>query len=426
MREKSRLLFEKAKNLMPGGVNSPVRSFMSVGGDPFIVSRAKGSRIYDVDGNSYIDYVMSWGPLILGHAHDEVVGFIREVAGNGTSYGITCELEIMMAEKVVSAMRSLEKVRFVNSGTEAVMSAIRLARAYTGRKKIVKFEGCYHGHADALLVKAGSGVLTLGIPGTPGIPEEVVSNTIVTRYNDTDALKDVFDRYGEDIACVIIEPVVGNSGVIIPKEGFLRELRDLTKRYGALLIFDEVITGFRLSYGGAQEYFDIDPDITCLGKIIGGGLPVGAYGGRAEIMDMVAPSGPVYQAGTLSGNPIAMAAGLKTIEILERDNPYGSLEEKTNYLASEIAKIFEEKGIPVTINHIASMISVFFKEPPVESFDDAVKSDTRLYGEFFRRLLDNGVYLPPSQFEAWFVSTAHDREDLDRTIEAIRKVIKEI
>ncbi len=426
MREKSRLLFEKAKKLMPGGVNSPVRSFISVGGDPFVVSRAKGSRIYDVDGNSYIDYVMSWGPLILGHAHDEVVGYIREVVGNGTSYGITCELEIMMAEKVVSAIRSLERVRFVNSGTEAVMSAIRLARAYTGRKKIVKFEGCYHGHADALLVKAGSGVLTLGIPGTPGIPEEVVSNTIVTKYNDIEAIRDVFERYGDDIACVIIEPVVGNSGVIIPKKGFLEELRDLTKKYGALLIFDEVITGFRLSYGGAQEYFDIDPDITCLGKIIGGGLPVGAYGGRAEIMDMVAPSGPVYQAGTLSGNPIAMAAGLKTIEILERDNPYGSLEEKTRYLATEISKIFEERGIPVTINYIASMISVFFKEPPVESFDDAVKSDTKLYSEFFRKLLDNGVYLPPSQFEAWFLSTAHSREDLDRTIEAIRKVVKEI
>ncbi|MGB9668600.1 MAG: glutamate-1-semialdehyde 2,1-aminomutase [Thermosulfidibacteraceae bacterium] len=423
---RSKELFEKAKRLMPGGVNSPVRSFRSVGLDPLVVSRAKGSRIYDVDGRSYIDYVMSWGPLILGHAHDEVVGFIKEVAERGTTYGITCELEIMMAEKVVSAKRSVERVRFVNSGTEATMSAIRLARAYTGRKKIVKFEGCYHGHVDSLLVKAGSGVLTFGIPGTPGVPEEVVSHTIVAKYNDVEGIREIFEKYGEDIACVIVEPVVGNSGVIVPKIEFLNELRSLTKNYGSVLIFDEVITGFRLAYGGAEEYFRIDADLVCLGKIIGGGLPVGAYGGSADIMEMVAPSGPVYQAGTLSGNPLAMAAGLKTLEVLEREKPYDELAKKTSFIGNELEKIFKEKGMAVTINYIASMISVFFREPPVESFDDAVKSDTSLFAKFFSKLLDKGVYIPPSQFEAWFVSTSHTWEDIEHTVEAIRKVVRDL
>lgn len=423
---RSRELFERAKRVLPGGVNSPVRAFKSVGGEPFFVERGEGCRIYDVDGNCYIDYVCSWGPLILGHAHPEVVSFVDEVARKGTSFGIPCELEVLMAEAVVEAVPSIEKVRFVNSGTEATMSAIRLARGYTGRSKVVKFEGCYHGHVDYLLVKAGSGVLTFGIPGTPGVPEDFAKHTLIASFNDLDSVKALFEKYGEDIACVILEPVMGNAGVILPDRDFLEGLRRLTREYGALLIFDEVITGFRVSYGGAQAYFGIEPDITCLGKIIGGGFPVGAYGGRAEIMDHVAPDGPVYQAGTLSGNPVAMAAGLKTLEILKRDNPYPELEKRAKYLMDEAKKLFEAKGVPVWINSIASMGCIFFTEGPVRTYADAVKSDTDLYSRFFWAMLKNGVYFAPSQFEAAFVSAAHGEGDIDETLEAIEKALREL
>ncbi len=425
-RERSAELYEKAKRFLPGGVNSPVRAFKSVGGDPFFVKEGRGSKIYDVDGNEYIDYVCSWGPLILGHAHPEVLSFVKEVAEKGTSFGIPCELEVSMAEAVVEAVPSIEKVRFVNSGTEATMSAIRLARGYTKRNKVVKFEGCYHGHVDYLLVKAGSGVLTFGIPGTPGVPEDFARHTLLARFNDLSSVESLFEKYGEDIACVILEPVMGNAGVIPPKEGFLQGLREITERYGALLIFDEVITGFRVSYGGAQKLYQVEPDLTCLGKIIGGGFPVGAYGGRAEIMDHVAPDGPVYQAGTLSGNPVAMAAGLKTLEILRRDNPYEELERKRKRLADEAKRLFEAKGIPVWINGVASMSCIFFTEGPVETYDDAVKSDTKLYSKFFWALLENGVYFAPSQFEAAFVSVAHTDKDIDRTLYAIEAALKKI
>ncbi|BAT71327.1 glutamate-1-semialdehyde 2,1-aminomutase [Thermosulfidibacter takaii ABI70S6] len=424
--KRSKVLYEKAKRFLPGGVNSPVRAFKSVGGQPFFVKEARGSKIYDVDGNEYIDYVCSWGPMILGHAHPEVISFVKEVAEKGTSFGIPCELEVLMAEAVVDAIPSVEKVRFVNSGTEATMSAIRLARGYTKRNKVVKFEGCYHGHVDYLLVKAGSGVLTFGIPGTPGVPEDFAKHTLIAKFNDIESVRALFEKYGDDIACVILEPVMGNAGVILPEGDFLKELRSITRQYGALLIFDEVITGFRVSYSGAQGFFGIEPDLTCLGKIIGGGFPVGAYGGKAEFMNHIAPDGPVYQAGTLSGNPVAMAAGLKTLEILKRDNPYPELEAKANYFKENAYKLFEEKGIPATINGIASMSCIFFTEGPVKSYDDAVKSNTELYAKFFWEMLKNGVYLAPSQFEAAFISVAHTQEDLDRTLEAIKKSLANI
>ncbi len=426
-REKSHKLFEEAKRYIPGGVNSPVRAFKSVGGEPFFVDRGFGSRIYDVDGNEYIDYVCSWGPLILGHAHPEVIGFIKEVAEKGTSFGIPNVLEVELAKAVVEAVPSIEKVRFVNSGTEATMSAIRLARGYTKRNKVVKFEGCYHGHVDCLLAKAGSGVLTLSIPGTPGVPEGFVSETLICEFNNKDDVKATFERYGDDIACVIIEPVMGNAGVILPDDDFLSSLREITDTYGSLLIFDEVITGFRVSYGGAQARFGVMPDLTCLGKIIGGGFPVGAYGGKAEIMDYVAPDGPVYQAGTLSGNPVAMAAGVKTLQILKRDNPYEALEKKTKRLGDEAKGIFEEKGIAVTVNSIASMASIFFNSgEPVRNYKDATKSDTEFYSKFFWKMLDKGVYFAPSQFEAAFVSVAHSEKDIDKTLQAIRDFVKSI
>ncbi len=423
---KSKELFAKAKRLLPGGVNSPVRAFGSVGGEPFFVREGRGSKIYDVDGNEYIDYVCSWGPLILGHAHPEVVDFVRDVVAKGTSFGIPIELEVSMAEAVVEAVPSIEKVRFVNSGTEATMSAIRLARGYTKRNKVVKFEGCYHGHVDYLLVKAGSGVLTFGIPGTPGVPEDFAKHTLIARFNDLESVESLFEKYGEDIACVIVEPVMGNAGVILPEKGFLEGLRRITEKYGALLIFDEVITGFRVSLGGAQERFGIKPDLTCLGKIIGGGFPVGAYGGRTDIMAHVAPEGPVYQAGTLSGNPVAMAAGLKTLEILKRENVYPVLEKRMERFGREAKAIFDEAGIPVTVNSIASMGCIFFTEGPVKSFDDAAKSDTKMYARFFWAMLKRGIYFAPSQFEAAFISWAHTDDDIDRTLEAMREAVKEI
>ncbi len=424
--ERSERLYKEALRYLPGGVNSPVRAFGSVGGTPFFVERGQGCRIYDVDGREYIDYVCSWGPLILGHAHPEVLSFVKEVASRGTSFGIPCELEVEMAKMVVEAVPSVEKVRFVNSGTEATMSAIRLARGYTGRTKVVKFEGCYHGHVDYLLAKAGSGVLTYGIPGTPGVPEDFTKHTLLARFNDAESVKALFERFGEEIACVIVEPVMGNAGVIPPEEGFLEFLREITQRHGALLIFDEVITGFRVSYGGAQERFGVCPDITCLGKIIGGGFPVGAYGGKEEIMAHVAPEGPVYQAGTLSGNPVAMAAGLKTLEILKRENPYRLLEERARKLADGAYRLFCHRGIPVSINSIASMCCIFFTEGPVRGYEDALKSNTELYSRFFWAMLEEGVYLAPSQFEAAFVSVAHTDADIDRTLEAIEAALKRI
>ncbi len=423
---KNRELFEKARSLMPGGVSSPVRAFKAVGGDPIIVSRAKGSRLWDVEGKEYIDFLMSWGPLILGHAHPKVVEAVKEQSQKGLSYGLTNPYEIELAELVASCMPSVEMVRFVSSGTEATMSAIRLARGYTGKKYVVKFEGCYHGHGDALLVSAGSGVATLGIPGTPGVPEEVARLTLVIPYNNTEALEEVFKRYGEDIACVIVEPVAGNMGVVLPKPGFLEAIRDLTKRYGALFICDEVITNFRLSKGGAQEVFNVEPDITCMGKILGGGMPLGAYGGRREIMEKVAPEGPIYQAGTLSGNPLSMVAGLATIRELLSLDPYQELERLTRKLTDGISKILSDKGIAHRINQIASMFTVFFTDREVYDYESAKSSNTELFGRFFRALLKEGVLIPPSQFEAWFLSTAHQEEDIDLTLERIDRAIRSL
>jgi len=423
---KNRELFEKARSLMPGGVSSPVRAFKAVGGDPIIVSRAKGSRLWDVEGKEYIDFLMSWGPLILGHAHPKVVEAVKEQSQNGLSYGLTNPYEIELAELVASCMPSVEMVRFVSSGTEATMSAIRLARGYTGKKYVVKFEGCYHGHGDALLVSAGSGVATLGIPGTPGVPEEVARLTLVIPYNNTEALEEVFKRYGEDIACVIVEPVAGNMGVVLPKPGFLEAIRDLTKRYGALFICDEVITNFRLSKGGAQEVFNVEPDITCMGKILGGGMPLGAYGGRREIMEKVAPEGPIYQAGTLSGNPLSMVAGIATIRELLSVNPYQELERLTRKLTDGISKILSDKGIAHRINQIASMFTVFFIDREVYDYESAKSSNTELFGRFFRALLKEGVLIPPSQFEAWFLSTAHQEEDIDLALERIDRAIRSL
>ena len=423
---KNRELFEKARSLMPGGVSSPVRAFKAVGGDPIIVSRAKGSRLWDVEDKEYIDFLMSWGPLILGHAHPKVVEAVKEQSQKGLSYGLTNPYEIELAELVASCMPSVEMVRFVSSGTEATMSAIRLARGYTGKKYVVKFEGCYHGHGDALLVSAGSGVATLGIPGTPGVPEEVARLTLVIPYNNTEALEEVFKRYGEDIACVIVEPVAGNMGVVLPKPGFLEAIRDLTKRYGALFICDEVITNFRLSKGGAQEVFNVEPDITCMGKILGGGMPLGAYGGRREIMEKVAPEGPIYQAGTLSGNPLSMVAGLATIRELLSLDPYQELERLTKKLTDGLSKILSDKGIAHRINQIASMFIVFFTDREVYDYESAKSSNTELFGRFFRALLKEGVLIPPSQFEAWFLSTAHQEEDIDLALERIDRAIRSL
>ncbi len=417
-------LVEEATSLLPGGVNSPVRAFKAVGGDPISLVRGRGSRVWDADGREYIDFLASWGPLILGHTHPRVVERIKKEAEKGLTYGLTNPAEIELAKLVVESVPSVEKVRFVSSGTEATMSAIRLARGYTGRKYIVKFEGCYHGHYDSLLVSAGSGVATFGIPGTPGIPEEIAKLTIVIPYNDVTSLKETFEKYGNDIACVIVEPVAGNMGVVIPDMEFLRELREVTRNYGALLIFDEVITGFRLSIGGAQEVFDIDPDITCLGKILGGGMPVGAYGGKREIMSQIAPEGPVYQAGTLSGNPLGMVAGAETITILREENPYPDLEVKMKRLAEGVSEILREKGIPHTINRIGSMMTVFFTDKSVRNFEDAKTSDTELFGKFFRNLLNNGVLIPPSQFEAWFVSTAHTDEEIEEALGRIKSAVE--
>ncbi|MBI3733049.1 MAG: glutamate-1-semialdehyde 2,1-aminomutase [Chloroflexi bacterium] len=419
---KSEKLFAEAQQLLPGGVDSPVRAFKSVGGTPRFIARAEGATIIDVDDNRYIDYVMSWGPLILGHAHAEVVAAIRAQAARGTSYGAPTELEVELARLMTQAMPSLDMVRFVNSGTEATMSALRLARAFTGRTKIVKFEGGYHGHADMLLAQAGSGVATLGIPDSVGVPPAAVADTLTAPYNNLRALAQLFEAHRHQIAALIVEPVAGNMGVVPPCEGFLQGVRALTLEHGALLIFDEVITGFRVGWGGAQGLYGVKPDLTCLGKIIGGGLPVGAYGGRREIMQWVAPSGPVYQAGTLSGNPLAMAAGLATLNVLRRTNPYAMLESLAARLCEGIAAAAEVARIPIWQNRVGSLFTTFFSSGPVTDYASAKKSDTARYAKFFHALLDTGFYFAPSQFEAGFVSVAHSDEAIEQTVIALRRV----
>jgi glutamate-1-semialdehyde 2,1-aminomutase len=420
-RVKSKELFAEAKQYMPGGVNSPVRAFKAVGGSPLFIKSATGSKLLDSDGNTYIDYVCSWGPLILGHAHPRILEVIRETAARGTSFGAPTALETEMARLLVEAVPSLEMVRMVNSGTEAVISALRLARAYTGRDKILKFAGCYHGHGDSLLIKAGSGVSTLSLPDSPGVTSGTARDTVIAPYNDLECVREIFARIGEEIAAVIVEPVAANMGLVLPADGFLPGLREITNKYGALLIFDEVITGFRLSYGGAQDYFRVIPDLTTLGKIIGGGLPVGAYGGRKEIMEMVAPSGPVYQAGTLAGNPLAMAAGMETLKILRRPGTFQALKEKTDALARRIAAAARGADVPVCIRHLGSMFCVFFTAEDVGDFAAASRSDLKSFKVFFNVLLENGVYIAPSQFETCFLSLAHTSEDLHKTAAAVQK-----
>ncbi len=416
--EQSRKLQRRAEQMIPGGVNSPVRAFRAVGGDPPFIVRGAGSHLWDADGNEYIDYIGSWGPQILGHAAPLVVDAIVAAAKNGTSFGASTPSEADLAEIVLSAFPHMGKVRFVNSGTEATMSAIRLARAYTKRKYIMKFEGCYHGHAVALLVKAGSGVATLGIPGSAGVPEEFTQFTLALPFNDTDALEQAFKKFRHQIAGVIVEPVVGNMGCVPPARGYLEGLRAITERDKTLLIFDEVMTGFRLAFGGAQELYAIHPDLTTMGKIIGGGLPVGAYGGPSEIMDLVAPLGPMYQAGTLSGNPLAMAAGLATLRHLKEHKKeiYPRLDKLSGELAAGVALAAKESGVPICYNRVGSMFTWFFAPCPVTDWNSAAKSDTEAFGRFFRAMLENGVYLPPSQFEAAFLSAAHTEEDIQQTI----------
>jgi len=419
-RERSRQIHEMAQQYLPGGVNSPVRAFKSVGGDPAIIAYGKGARMWDADGNEYVDYVASWGPLILGHAHPAVVEVLRQTAERGTSFGATTELEVELARIVCNAVPSVERVRFVNSGTEATMSALRLARAFTGRDKVLKFEGCYHGHSDGLLAKAGSGVATLGLPDSAGVPASFTAETLLAPYNDLDAVERVFAERGSEIAAVIVEPVAANMGLVPPCDGFLRLLRDITEASGALLIFDEVITGFRLAYGGAQLYYGVVPDLTCMGKVIGGGLPVGAYGGRADIMSMIAPSGPVYQAGTLSGNPMAMAAGIVTLRTLANDGVYRSLDQLGEALATGLRAAAIDAGAEVTVTQLGSMMTVFFAPEAPHDYASAKLADAERYGRFFRAMLDAGIYLPPSQFETMFVSLVHTQIDLNRTFDAAR------
>nr|WP_026671511.1 glutamate-1-semialdehyde 2,1-aminomutase [Alkalihalobacterium bogoriense] len=423
--ERSKQAFAKAKPVMPGGVNSPVRAFKSVKMDPIFMERGKGSRIYDIDGNEYIDYVLSWGPLILGHADDRVVEELKKTVELGTSFGAPNELETKLAELVIDRVPSIEVVRMVNSGTEATMSALRLARGYTGRNKIVKFEGCYHGHGDSLLIKAGSGVATLGLPDSPGVPESVAQNTLTVPYNDIESIELAFDKFGDDIAGVIVEPVAGNMGVVPPLPGFLQQLRDITTKHGSLLIFDEVMTGFRVDYHCAQGHFGVTPDLTCLGKVIGGGLPVGAYGGKREIMEQIAPSGPIYQAGTLSGNPLAMTAGYETlVQLTEQDyTVFRQLGEKLASGLSEAAKEFE---IPHTTNLAGSMVGFFFTDKKVTNFAEASTSNLDLFAAYFKEMLAQGISLPPSQFEGMFLSTKHTEADIDATIAAAKIAFSKI
>jgi glutamate-1-semialdehyde 2,1-aminomutase len=424
--EKSVRLFAEAQQYIPGGVNSPVRAFKSVGGNPVYIAKGEGSRVVDVDGNTYIDYIGSWGPLILGHAHPKVLAAIQEAAALGTSFGAPTERETEMAKLVCEIVPSVEVVRMVNSGTEATMSALRLARGYTKRNKIMKFEGCYHGHADSLLIKAGSGVATLGLPDSPGVPEATAINTITVPYNDLESVKMAFEAFGDDLAAVIVEPVAGNMGVVPPQPGFLQGLREITQRYGTLLIFDEVMTGFRVARGGAQELYGITPDLTTMGKVIGGGLPVGAYGGRRDIMLQIAPAGPIYQAGTLSGNPLAMAAGLTTLRELGQEGVYERLEALSARLAEGLADNARKLGIPHTVNRVGSMVCLFFTETPVVNYETAKTSDLERFSKYFRHLLEEGVMIPPSQFEGMFVSLAHTEADIERTIEASYHAMKKL
>ncbi len=418
--EGSERFYEEACEVIPGGVNSPVRSARAVGMTPLFIKEARGSHIVDADGNAYIDYVASWGPMILGHAHPKVVEALKAAAEKGTSYGIPTELELRMAQMVVEMVPSIEMIRMVNSGTEATMSAVRLARGYTGRKKIIKFNGCYHGHADSLLVRSGSGLATFGIPGSPGIPDEIVQHTLSLPYNDLAEVRKVMEEVGGEVAGIIVEPVAANMGVVLPDPGFLPGLRALCSEYGALLIFDEVITGFRLGTGGAQQLYGVMPDLTCLGKIIGGGLPVGAYGGRRDIMSRMAPAGDVYQAGTLSGNPLAMSAGLTTLQLLREEAVYEELDRRAEYLSRGMAQAAEAAGVKIFQTRVGSIGCAFFTDRAVRDFETAQTSDTQAYATFFQEMLKRGVYLAPSQFEAFFISAAHSMDDLDRTLEAAK------
>jgi len=423
---KSQEIFAAAQNLMPGGVSSPVRAFKSVGGQPIVFDRVKGAYIWDVDGNQYIDYVGTWGPAICGHAHPEVIAALHEALEKGTSFGAPSALENVLAEMVIDAVPSIEMVRFVNSGTEACMAVLRLMRAFTNREKVIKFEGCYHGHADMFLVKAGSGVATLGLPDSPGVPKSATSSTLTAPYNDLEAVKALFEENRDEICGVILEPVVGNAGFIPPDAGFLEGLREITQEHGALLVFDEVMTGFRIAYGGAQEKFGVTPDLTTLGKVIGGGLPEGAYGGRRDIMSMIAPAGPVYQAGTLSGNPLAMTAGIKTLELLQKPGTYEYLDKITQKLKDGLLQIAQETGHEVYGGQISAMFGLFFTSGPVHNYEDAKKSDTAKFGRFHRGMLERGVYLAPSQFEAGFTSFAHTDEDIEQTLAVARDVLSSL
>ncbi len=423
---RSRAAFDRARRVLPGGVNSPVRAFKAVGGVPRFIARGQGPHVWDVDGNRYVDYVLSWGPLIVGHAHPEVVRAICEQAGLGTSYGAPTEAETALAELIADMVPSVEVVRLVNSGTEATMSALRLARAFTNRPKIVKMEGHYHGHADHLLVSAGSGVATFGLPNSPGVLPAVAQETIVIPFNDLEAAEALFERVGDQVAAVILEPVAGNMGVVPPQPGYLEGLRELTRAHGALLIFDEVMTGFRVHLGGAQALYGVEPDLTTLGKVIGGGLPVGAYGGRREIMELVAPEGPVYQAGTLSGNPLAVRAGLVTLELIRQPGAFEAMVRRAERLAQGMVRIAREAGLPATGHQVGTMFSLFFAEGPITTYADAKGSDTDLYARFFHAMLEAGVYLAPSQFEAAFLSTAHTDEIIDFTLEATAQAVNRL
>jgi len=421
---RSEELFERAKGVIPGGVSSPVRAFKAVGGSPLFVARAEGARFWDADGRAFVDYVGSWGPMILGHAHPAVIEAVREAALRGTSYGAPCALEVELAERVVRHVPSVEKVRFVSSGTEATMSALRVARGFTGRRKILKFDGCYHGHADSLLVAAGSGVATLGIPGSPGVPEGTVADTLVVPFNDVAAVEAVVSAHGGDLAAVIVEPVCGNMGTVAPRSGYLEALREITGRNGTVLVFDEVMTGFRLALGGAQQLYGITPDMTCLGKILGGGLPAAAYGGRKDIMATVAPEGPVYQAGTLSGNPLAMAAGAALLDLLAMPGTYEALEARSARLEEGLRRAARRAGATVTVNRVGSMITVFFCAGPVTDYATAKASDRERFARFFHAMLERGVYLPPAQFEAAFVSLAHGEAEIDATVAAAEEAFR--
>ena len=418
--ENSKVLFEKSLEKIPGGVNSPVRAFGSVGGSPLFIKSANADHIYDVDGNEFIDYVCSWGPGILGHAHPQVIEAVKKACVDGLTFGAPTKKELELAELITDAMPSIEKVRLVNSGTEATMSAIRTARGYTGRDMIIKFRGNYHGHSDGLLVKAGSAALTTAVPDSAGVPASYTQNTLVAEYNNEDSVRELMEQYGENVAAIIVEPVAANMGGVPPKEGFLKFLRDITLKYGTVLIFDEVITGFRLKFGGAQEYFGVKPDMTTLGKIVGGGMPIAAYGGKKEIMDRVSPTGPVYQAGTLSGNPIATTAGIETLKILKaHPEYYKQIDESAKKLADAYRKMAKEKNIPLHVNQIGSLLSAFQTGEVVDDYDSALTSDTNAYTEYFWKMLDNGIYVAPAQFEAMFVSVAHTKEDIERTCEVI-------